>query len=249
MLNLHWDKILFIDIETVPYVSNYQDMSKEIAHLWDEKAQALQTRNPERYPTNWSTQQVFENAAGIYAEFGKIVCISVGFIYFDKSSNCCLRTKSIYGDDEKLLLTEFSTLLTKFMTSNDHTLCGHNIKEFDVPYICRRMLVNGLALPNSLRIAGKKPWEIPFLDTLELWKFGDYKNYTSLKLLTAILGIPTPKDDIDGSQVAEVYYKEKNIERIATYCEKDVVATAQLLLRLAGKSLIETECISSAEKK
>ncbi len=245
MLNLHWDKILFLDIETVPQVADYQDMNENIAHLWDEKAQLLQSRNPERFPSNWSAQQVFENSAGIYAEFGKIVCISVGFLYYDSSSSTCFRTKSFSNDDEKVLLIEFSELLSKFMLSSNHTLCGHNIKEFDVPYICRRMLVNGLNLPETLRIAGKKPWEIPFLDTLELWKFGDFKNYTSLKLLTAIFGIPTPKDDIDGSQVAEVYYKEKDLSRIAVYCEKDVVATAQLLLRLSGKDLIKPEHILS----
>lgn len=245
MLDLYWDKILFLDIETVPQVANYQDMSAEMAHLWDEKALALQTRNPERYPLNWTSQDVFANGAGIYAEFGKIVCISVGYIHYDKMTTTYFRTKSFCGDDEKALLIEFSSLLTKFMSTKDHTLCGHNIKEFDVPYICRRMLVNGLTLPVSLRVAGKKPWEIPFLDTLELWKFGDYKNYTSLKLLTAIFGIPTPKDDIDGSQVAMVYYKEKDLKRIATYCEKDVVATAQLLLRFAGKELVKTENILS----
>jgi len=246
MLDLQWDKILFLDIETVPQTADYQDMSPEMAHLWDEKAQTLQARNPERYPADWTSQDVFANGAGIYAEFGKIVCISVGFIYYDTVKNRCFRTKSFYSDDEKSLLIEFSSLLTKFMSSKDHTLCGHNIKEFDVPYICRRMLVNGLSLPSTLRIAGKKPWEIQFLDTLELWKFGDYKNYTSLKLLTAIFGIPTPKDDIDGSQVANVYYKERNLPRIATYCEKDVVATAQLLLRLVGKELIQSEFITSA---
>jgi DNA polymerase elongation subunit (family B) len=142
------------------------------------------------------------------------------------------RTKSFAGDDEQKLLNDFAELLAKFCSTKEHTLCGHNIKEFDIPYICRRLLINNIQLPAVLQIAGKKPWEISFIDTLELWKFGDYKNYTSLKLLTAIFGIPTPKDDIDGSQVAEVYYKEKNIERIALYCQKDVVATAQVFLRM-----------------
>ncbi len=245
MMNLLWDKILFLDIETVPQVADYKEMSPEMAHLWDEKAQALQLRNPERYPSTWTSQDVFANGAGIYAEFGKIICISVGFIYFDANAKTCFRTKSFYGDDEKQLLTDFAALLIKFMASTQHNICGHNIKEFDVPYICRRMLVNGVLLPEAIRIAGKKPWEIPFLDTLELWKFGDYKNYTSLKLLCAIFGIATPKDDIDGSEVAGVYYNEKNIERIVSYCEKDVVATAQLLLRLGSKELIAPENIIS----
>ncbi len=241
MLDLYWDKILFLDIETVPQVANYQDMSAEMAHLWDEKALALQARNPERYPPNWTSQDVFENGAGIYAEFGKIVCISVGYIHFDKTATTCFRTKSFCGDDEKALLIEFSSLLTKFMSTKDHTLCGHNIKEFDVPYICRRMLVNGLTLPISLRVAGKKPWEIPFLDTLELWKFGDYKHYTSLKLMANVLGIPSPKGDIDGSMVCSVYYKEKDLDRIITYCELDVVTTAQVFLRLRNEALLEED--------
>jgi DNA polymerase elongation subunit (family B) len=153
------------------------------------------------------------------------------------------RTKSFSGDDERLLLIEFTHLIAKFCTTKEHTLCGHNIKEFDIPYICRRMLINGLALPSIFQIAGKKPWEISFIDTLELWKFGDYKNYSSLKLLTAVFGIPTPKDDIDGSQVASVYYNEKNLKRIATYCQKDVLATAQVFLRMNGFDLIKEDNI------
>jgi DNA polymerase elongation subunit (family B) len=155
----------------------------------------------------------------------------------------CLRTKSFSGDDEKLILEDFSKLIFKFCTSKEHTLCGHNIKEFDIPYICRRMLVNGVILPAILNIHGKKPWEINFLDTLDIWKFGDYKNYTSLKLLTAIFGIPTPKDDIDGSQVASVYYNEKNINRIAVYCQKDVLATVQVFLKLNALQAIKPENI------
>ncbi len=247
MLDLHLDKILFLDIETVPASADYHSLSPELAHLWDEKTQALQSKNPDRYPVDWTPQQAFENGAGIYAEFGKVVCISVGFIYYNEKKEMCIRTKSFADDDEKKLLSDFSALVNKFMSNRDHTLCGHNIKEFDIPYICRRMLINGLELPPALRIAGKKPWEVNFLDTLELWKFGDYKNYTSLKLLTAVFGIPTPKDDIDGSQVASVYYQEHNLKRIAIYCEKDVVATTQLLLRMLGKTLIQEGNISSVK--
>jgi DNA polymerase elongation subunit (family B) len=242
MLDLQLDRILFLDIETVPQVAEYTEFSPELAHLWDEKAQALKSKNPDRYPPDWTSQDAFENGAGIYAEFGKVICISIGFIHY-QNGEMAFRTKSFAGDDEKILLSEFSAMLMKNFAA--FQLCGHNIKEFDIPYLCRRMLVNGLTLPPMLRIAGKKPWEVQFIDTLELWKFGDYKNYTSLKLLTAIFGIPTPKDDIDGSQVAKVYYQEKNLPRIVTYCEKDVVATAQLLLRILGKELIPSERISS----
>ena len=197
---------------------------------------------PEKYNVETTAGEAFNNSAGIYSEFGKIVCISVGFIFF-KGESMHFRTKSFAGDNEKQLLQDFTGLIKKFCTTKDHTLCGHNIKEFDIPYICRRILINGLELPVIFQIAGKKPWEITFIDTLELWKFGDYKNYTSLKLLTEVFGIPTPKDDIDGSQVAQVYYQEKDINRIAIYCQKDVVATAQVFLRMNGYELIKYENI------
>ena len=134
-------------------------------------------------------------------------------------------------------------MINKFCITKEQTLCGHNIKEFDIPFICRRTLINGLALPQIFQISGKKPWEISFIDTLELWKFGDFKNYTALKLLTAVFGIPTPKDDIDGSQVATVFYKENDIERISLYCQKDVLATAQVFLKLNGLELIKSNNI------
>lgn len=240
MLNTSLERILFLDIETVPQCPNYDDLSPEMAQLWDEKSKALQKRTPDRYPSEWTPKDTFANGAGIYAEFGKIVCISVGVVYHDENNDRCIRTKSFVGDDEREILKEFSLLLDK----KNYVICGHNIKEFDIPYICRRMLLNGLPLPPTLRIAGKKPWEVSFLDTLELWRFGDYKNYTSLKILTTIFGIPSPKDDIDGSQVATVYYEEKNVKRIAIYCEKDVLATAQLLLRFRGENLIEEKNIT-----
>lgn len=231
-------KIMFLDIETVPLVADFSELSPEFAHLWEEKYSVLHKRMPEKYAEQTTAAEAFGSSAGIYSEFGRIVCISVGFIHFQGEA-MHFRTKSFYGDDEKLLLSDFSALITRFCSSDEHTLCGHNIREFDIPYICRRMLINGLRLPAILNISGKKSWEVKFLDTLEMWKFGDYKNYTGLKVLTAVFGIPTPKDDIDGSQVAGVYYKEKNINRIALYCQKDVVATAQVYLRINGLELID----------
>lgn len=230
------DKILFLDIETVPQTASLSEMTDELQHLWAEKFDAQKRRMPDRYSDDLDASEAFAKEAGIYAEFGRIVCISVGMVYA-KNGESHFRLKSYSGEDEKVLLADFAALLNKTI-SPEHNLCGHNIKEFDIPYIARRMLINGIALPDVLNIAGKKPWEVRFLDTLELWRFGDYKNYTSLKLLTAIFGIPTPKDDIDGSQVASVFYEENNISRIATYCEKDVLATAQLFHRLCGLPLI-----------
>ncbi|MEI6555293.1 MAG: 3'-5' exonuclease [Paludibacter sp.] len=242
MLKSDLSNIMFLDIETVPQTGNFSELNPELAHLWEDKFGTIQKRMPEKYGEETTAAEAFNTSAGIYSEFGKIVCISVGFIYY-KDLDMHFRTKSFSGDDEKQILIDFTALIAKFCTTKEHTFCGHNIKEFDIPYICRRMLINGLKLPSVINISGKKPWEISFYDTLELWKFGDYKNYTSLKLLTAVFGIPTPKDDIDGSQVASVYYKEKNINRIALYCQKDVVATAQVFLRLNGFDLINLQNI------
>jgi len=235
-------KIMFLDIETVPQTSDFSELPAELAHLWEDKFAVIQKRMPEKYTLETTAAEAFNNSAGIYSEFGKIVCISVGFIHFQENE-MNFRTKSFSGSDEKLLLTDFTQLILKFCTSKEQTLCGHNIKEFDIPFICRRLLINGLQLPPIFQISGKKPWEISFIDTLELWKFGDYKNYTALKLLTAVFGIPTPKDDIDGSQVAHVFYKEKDIDRISLYCQKDVLATAQVFLRLNGLDLISSKNI------
>lgn len=242
MLRNDLPKIMFLDIETVPKTADYTDLPEELAYIWDEKFKLIHKRMPEKYCEETTPAEAYNNSAGIYSEFGKIVCISVGFIHF-QGIEMHFRTKSFSGDDEQQLLNDFTQLINKFCLTKEHTVCGHNIKEFDIPYICRRMLINGLALPPIFQIAGKKPWEISFIDTLEMWKFGDYKNYTSLKLLTAVFGIPTPKDDIDGSQVAHVYYIEKDIERIATYCQKDVLATAQVFLRMNGMEVIKVENI------
>ena len=231
--NLKPENVLFIDIETVPQHESYEQVDNNLQKLWDKKAAYF--LKDEQTPAD-----VYQRA-GIYAEFGKIVCISAGVIYYVKGE-MHFKVKSFANHNEKVLLMEFADMLDNFMSkSPDRNLCGHNAKEFDFPYIARRMLINGLKLPQALNIAGKKPWEIKYLDTLDLWKFGDYKHYTSLNLLTTIFNIPSPKDDIDGSQVAEVYYKENNLDRIAIYCEKDVLATAQLLLRFMGKPLIEAE--------
>ncbi|MFP4555901.1 MAG: 3'-5' exonuclease [Bacteroidales bacterium] len=231
MINdINVEDLLFLDIETVPQFPAYTDMPEPYQKLWDKKAKRIAGENE-------SPQEVFERA-GIYAEFGKIVCISAGFIVL-KDAVRCFRIKSFAGEDEKELLSSFAEMLDKFSLKQNANLCAHNGKEFDFPYIARRMLINAVKLPAILDVAGKKPWDVKFLDTMELWKFGDYKHYTSLNLLTHIFNIPTPKDDIDGSQVAEVFYKEKNLERIVKYCEKDVLAVAQLILRYKNMPLID----------
>ncbi len=227
--------VLFLDIETVSAYKSFDELPKRMKVLWTKKAKSL-TKQEDIKP-----EELYERA-GIYAEFGKIVCISVGFMV-KKQDEFAFRLKSFYGDDEKKILNDFNSLLRKSFTRDNQYLCGHNAKEFDFPYIARRSLINGLKLPPQLNISGKKPWEVKHLDTMDLWRFGDYKSYTSLNLLTAVFDIPTPKDDIDGSQVGKVYWEDNDIERIAEYCQKDVLAVAQLFLKYKGEALIKAENI------
>ncbi len=235
LANIKPEDILFLDIETVPASSSYSILDTVSQAHWDKKSKQFRTEDQ-------SPAEVYERA-GIYAEFGKIICISVGFI--KEKDPFSFRLKSFFGDDEKALLSEFSEILGKFTKHREALLCAHNGKEFDYPYIARRMIINNLVIPDILDNAGKKPWEIKLLDTLDLWKFGDYKSYTSLDLLTSILGIQSPKDDVEGSMVAGIYWGEHDLRRIAVYCEKDVLAVAQVLLKFMNMPLIDSDRIES----
>lgn len=237
MLSQPLHNILFLDIETVSQYPSYDMVPGDWKELWTKKADLL-LRNREQ-----DTLETIYNRAGIYAEFGKIICISCGFLQGNGDSRK-LVLKSFAGDNEKLLLHEFGEMLRKWSIGEPKYLCAHNGKEFDFPYLCRRMLINALPIPALLNSAGKKPWEVNHLDTMELWKFGDFKNYTSLNLLAHALGIPTPKDDIDGSMVGDVYWKDHDLERIVTYCQKDVVTVVQILLRMTGEELVKPDNIS-----
>ena len=208
---------------------------------------AWESKEGRHCPEDVTRQQHFFNRAGIFAEFGKIVCISVGYFLKDNKNADKLnfRIKSFSGREEKPILEGFIELLNHpHFNTPEVGLAGHNIKEFDVPYICRRALVNGLILPKILDISGRKPWETNFVDTMNLWKFGDYKNYTSLALLTTLFGLPTPKDDIDGSEVGAVFWHQDDVDRITRYCQKDVLAVAQLLLRFKGMPVLDDEDVT-----
>jgi len=226
METTHTNHILFLDIETAPLVYKYDELGEPFKKLWDSKYQYNRDVTPEQQYSK----------AGIFAEFAKVICICVG--YFNGKE---FRLRSFYGDDEKVILKEFKEMLDRHFCEPEHRLCAHNGKEFDFPFLCRRFLINGIALPDILNLQGKKPWEIPHLDTMEMWKFGDYKNYTSLNLLAAVFNIPTPKDDIDGSQVARVYYEEKNLERIKNYCQKDVITVARLYQKMRAEQPLKEE--------
>lgn len=225
--NIPIERVLFLDIETVPAFGNWEEVSPEEQKLWDKKTKGQ--RGDEVF-----VGEFYEERAGVMAEFGKIICISVGML--EKSNY--LRIKSFSGDDEARLLEDFGKIFNSSRLSNS-ILCAHNGKEFDFPWIARRMLINGFQPPVPFQMFGKKPWEVPHLDTMELWKFGDWKSYTSLELLAHVFGVPTPKDDIDGSMVAEIYYKEKDLPRIVTYCEKDVLTLANVFRRMRQEDLLE----------
>lgn len=217
--DINIENVLFLDIETVPAYGKYQEVPENFRKLWDRKTEYLKKEEDD-------TSESIYPRAGIYAEFGKIICISAGFF---KGTE--FRIKSFYGDDEYQVLKQFCNLLGAHYNFTDKLLCAHNGKEFDFPYLARRILINGIPLPFILDVAGKKPWEVQFLDTMELWKFGDYKHFTSLELLSAVFDFPTPKDDISGADIHRVYWEDKDLERIRVYCQKDVVAVARLLLK------------------
>jgi 3'-5' exonuclease len=220
------EKILFLDIETVPVTYNYNDLDTTTRELWNKKWQY----NPDISPAEQYAK------AGIYAEFAKVICVGLGY-YKQKS----FYVSTIAGDDEKKVLTELSDFLKTKFNSEDHVLCAHNGKEFDFPFLCRRFLINSISLPRILQIQGKKPWEIKHLDTMELWKFGDYKNFSSLNLLANVFGIPSPKDDMDGSMVGKTFYEEKDLTRIEKYCKKDVITLGRVYNRFAGINVLKDE--------
>lgn len=224
-------RILFLDIETVPQEYDYSSLDATTARLFSDKTRFEQERNGK------SAEEVWNDRGGILAEFGKIVCIGVGSLHRTGEEHQ-LRVTSFHGANEYDVLTRFTDLLNRHYNADDQWLCAHNGKEFDFPYIARRCVVHNIALPRILDIGGLKPWEVGHLDTMNMWSFGDRKAYTSLALLTHILGIPTPKDDITGADVARVFYEENGLERIAQYCRKDVVATVQLYLRLSHRALV-----------
>jgi 3'-5' exonuclease len=231
--------ILFLDIETVACTNDYASLDERLKVQWSRKGAFLKREE------GVTDEELFHQRAGIYAEFGKIICIAVGKLFENDSKEPALRIKAYTGHDEKSVLLEFKSMLEK-LDPQTTKLCAHNGKEFDFPYLCRRMLVNEIPLPSVLNLSGRKPWETPHLDTLDMWKFGDYKHYTSLDLLAAIFNIPSSKNGIDGSQVNHVYYKEKNLEKIKTYCMRDVIVLTQLFLKMKGLRIINEENITTA---
>jgi DNA polymerase elongation subunit (family B) len=233
--------VLFLDIETVASTDRYDSLDERMKVQWSRKANFFRQREQDQ-----TDEDLFHERAGIYAEFGKIIVVAIGKITENEKGERCLKTKYFAQHDERLLLEEFKIALEK-MDAASVKLCAHNGKEFDFPYLSRRMLVHGIALPSALNLSGKKSWDIPHLDTMEMWKFGDYKHYTSLDLLAAIFNIPTSKGELDGSKVNSAYYQQQDLNKIAEYCVGDVVAVAQLFLKLKGQGLIPSQNIVHAQ--
>lgn len=227
------ENLLFLDIETVSCTASYQELSEPLKRFWDKKAAFLGATEPQQ------VRDLFFARAGIYAEFGKIITIGLGYIAFGSDHKPRLRVKCLCNHDEKALLHTFCDMLSTKFQSDILYLCAHNGKEFDFPYLCRRMLVQGIPLPQVLDTAGKKPWEVNHLDTMEMWKFGDRKNFTSLDLLATLFSIPSSKELMDGSQVNHCYYIEEDLDKIVAYCMQDVVATVQVFLKLNSRAYIQ----------
>ncbi|MEY3422939.1 MAG: hypothetical protein RIR48_3268 [Bacteroidota bacterium] len=243
-------RCLFIDIETVPAFESFQATPEPIRELWTQKASQLR-KQATGADAELSDGEFYEMKAGIFSEFAKIVCISMGFLHFDDGNPSYVRIKSLAGNDEHMILDDFSRLLINHYNDPENSrICGHNIKEFDIPFICRRLLINQVRFPPLLDISGKKPWQTShILDTMDMWRFGDYKNYTSLNLLAAVLGINSPKDDIDGSMVGKTYWKDEDIDRIVNYCQKDVVTVIQVMMKFAGLPLFSPDNIEFINQK
>lgn len=230
--------LFVIDIETVPQVAAYDLLTPGWQELWNEKM-------AKTMPSDTPMAEAYSKRAGILAEFGKIICISTAIFTETAKKQLGLRVKSLYGDDEKTLLKEFIGLCQKMYEHNEYfQFAGHNIREFDIPYICRRLIINGISVPSYMNYQDKKPWEVKMFDTLSWWKFGDYKNYTSLHLLASVMGIPSSKSDMDGSMVQHVYYKERDLKRIVEYCQKDVIVTANVIMRFKQLDLLNEEDIT-----
>lgn len=245
MQNIKTEDLIVIDIETASVSASFNLLEEKWQELWEEKTIRI-------LPEGITAQEFYPQRAGVMAEFSKIVCISIG--YFIREQQLKIRVKSFYGDDEKKILDDFLQTVSKIESFNNNwCFAGHNIKEFDIPFICRRLLVNNMRIPPYLDFQNMKPWETNIVDTFQYWRFGDYKNFTSLKLLAAAMGVPSSKNDIDGSMVGELYHtgnaqeKEINMKRIATYCQKDVVTTANIILRFKNAPIIHENDVEIVE--
>lgn len=238
VLNPALRNVLFVDVETASAASDYHELEIRMQRLWDKKSLIYSAEG------NYSTPELYYNKASLHAEFGKIIVISAAYFYLNDKQDLCLRVKAFDAPDERTLLEDFVELLKqKHFNSKALRLCAHNGKDFDFPYLSRRMLVNNIEIPDALDIMGKKPWEIQHLDTMDIWRFGERRETVSLETLAAIFGLPDYTAEMNNNQINDVYYKEKNLEKIASFSKKDVSITAQVYLKLNNIPLIDEQNI------
>lgn len=222
--------ILYIDIETCSLYSDFYKLSDREKMLWAAKCKTFIKSYDDFEGQKTVLTELYKSKAGIYAEFAKVLCISVAFISTENNEEKLI-IFSFCNSNESLVLQSFAYFLTQHPELK--YFCGHNIREFDIPFLARRYSIAGIPIPYMINLRGKKPWEIKhLLDTMELWKFGDYKNYTSLQLLAAIFNLDDPKQNISGADVHDVFWGEKDLDRIKIYCEQDVKTVFQLYNRM-----------------
>ncbi len=235
-------QMVFIDIETIRGKKTYNDVITENPALddyWQTKHTQIREKEPLSYGHIEDSAEMYEKMAALYPEWGQIVCISIGQIKFDEDGNPIkFTTKSFSGLYEKILLEEFNETASKIMSKYPRMQwVGHNIKGFDMPYIIKRSLINGVRVPNVFHLQKQKPWESQLIDTNDVWKFNGW-NGARLGLLTEILNIPSPKQDMDGKMVSDVFWEDGDLNRISEYCEMDINATANVMLRISGMDII-----------
>lgn len=232
MINIPITKILFLDIETVGISEDYdtcESDNPEIAQQFSKYFDWFQKRFPEDANVDIDAKNfMFRRRTALVPEFAKIVCVSVSFVT-DKGD---IKSQTFSGDDEKKVLLDSQTLLERCGKLGFY-LCGHNLKNFDIPMLAKRMVINGLLPPSILPSYDTKPWEIKAIDTKEIWQFGSYTSIGSLDLMCTCLDIPSPKDgEITGEKVHDAYWNDGKLKEIAEYCERDVKVLVDVIKKL-----------------
>lgn len=230
-------KIVFFDLETA---SEYESLDQlalnkpKMAELWSKRCEYLRSRFEEN--KDMTDEQLYEAKAALTPEFARIVCATFGRVTFiGEDPNVII--KSYCSEHEDEVLDGIQKVFDKFASLK---FSGHNIKRFDIPMMCKRLLIHGRSLPKGLQIQNLKPWEMPFIDTSEVWSFGAWQEgFVSLELLVTAIGLETPKGDIKGEDVSRVFWQDGDTHRIAEYCQRDVFAGIQALLKLSGLPVVE----------
>lgn len=223
------NNLLYFDVETAGKYESYEDLALQnprLAKLWEKRAKYFRANTLGM--EEMGDSEIYSQKSGLEPEFGRVVCVSFGV--WDGENH---RLTSFYGDNEQEILEKTAKIFSNAV-SKGMKICGHNIKMFDVPFLGKKMIFSGIDVPQNLLLWDKKPWEVPILDTAEFFSFGSWSHkFLGLDLLACSLGIESPKEDIDGSQVHNTFWGEKNYERIMEYCEKDVLTVMDVLKKVS----------------